>query len=938
MTNNDPNARPDPARHARIKAIAEDALDLPTAQRAGFVLKQCADDAALAEDVNRWLEAVHASDREDFLAASPVLDAPAELGEGERRYRIERELGRGGMGTVYLAERSGGGFTQKVAIKLLDASAVRDPDRLRRFNVERQILADLAHPNIARLLDGGRGPGGRPYLVMDFVDGVRIDAWCERARLDAPGRVRLMLKVCAAVAFAHRHLVVHRDLKPANVMVDAQGEPKQLDFGIAKLLDGEDAHATATHERLMTLGYASPEQLRGRAIGTASDVYTLGVLLYRLLTGALPHETSGASLPELARAICEDAPTPPSRRLRQQTDASQALTRARSGDEDLDQILLKCLRAEPEQRYGSVDQFAEDLQRWLDGEPVLARKGSRAYRLRKFAARHRGALALAALLLLLLTGFAFERQRQLVATQVERDRAQRLLGFMTNLFQVADPGEARGRTLTVREVLERGVGTLARDTTLDDASRADLLETSGTVYRRLGLLADADPLLAQAHELQAAASPRDRVRAALALAALRADQARFDDAARLLGEAEQVRAAALSGDESLHARLVYERGNVALRAGRAAEAKPLLEQALAMRQRLSDRPSRELAEVQSALGSAAHDLGDGAGAQRYYESAFLALRASASDAFSQAKVRNNLGMLAVERGDPAAAAEQLEGSLALMREALGERHALIAAVLVNLGGLDMQRGRHAEAERRFTEALQMRSALLGEQHPQTASVLGNLGFAHLMQGRFEQADAALASALDVMRTGAGPKHPATLGTARNLALLRYEQGRLAEAESLNRGIAADAPAGKDGAPAVLALQATLRADAIAWLRAGDAEHGRIAREAADRVIAAAPATAPEHLEAQLWRAQLLLDADRAAACKARDVADTELAKRLPSTVHPQRLWPVALSAACGADATAAAAARAALEVRLGREHPLLHRLASTATATQAEAQ
>ncbi len=922
----DPTRLIDPERHARIKAIAEAALDLPTNQRQGFVADRCGADTALRSAVDDWLAAVRESDRDDFLGAAPSFDAPVEIGEGERRYRIEREIGRGGMGAVYLAERSGGGYTQKVALKLIGAAAGRDPELLRRFGVERQILADLAHPNIARLLDGGHGRDGRPFLVMEFVDGVRIDDWCERSVPDAAGRVRLLLKVCAAVAYAHRHLVVHRDIKPANVMVDRDGEPKLLDFGIAKLLGADDAQATATHQRLMTVSYASPEQLRGRPIGTGSDVYSLGVLLYRLLTGGLPYDTAEASLPDLARAICEDEPTPPSRRIRSLPEAGRAAARSLLPDADLDHILMKCLRKEPEQRYGSVESFAEDLQRWLDGEPVQARRGSRSYRLRKFVVRHRGALAAAALLLVLLAGFGLERQRQLTATKLERDRAQRLLGFMTNLFQVADPGEARGKTITVREVLKRGVNDLGRDATLDDGSRADLLEATGTVYRRLGLLKDAEPLLTKTLDLRSAAAPRDRIRAALALASLRADQARFDDAAKLLAGAEDMRAAALADDAMLEGRLLFERGNLTLRMGKAADARPLLEQALAVRRGLSEQPSREIAEVHSALGSAAHDLGDLDGCARHYDAALKQLTAAHADPFAIARITNNLGMLAVERGDTDDGASRLELALKLLRESLGERHALVAAALVNLGGVEVQRGHYDIAEQRFTEAVEMRRALLGNEHPQTASALGNVGYAHFLQGRFDAAGDELEQAVAALKAAVGPKHPQTLSTTRNLALLRYEQGRLDASAALDRAIAADAPPGKDGKPLPLALQAGLRAAAIDWLREPSREHAEAAAAAADLVIGSTPASSSERVEAQLWRAQLRIVDDPAASCRDLDASSTVLAKHLPAT-DPQRLWPETLGKFCRTDSLGGQMpAEIALAQRLGPTHPLLARL------------
>jgi serine/threonine protein kinase len=483
------------------------ALDQPTEARARFLYEKISDpvlrarvESLVAADARcgTFLEApAHAMLMPELPAVGmPVsglaipdsesaqpLRIPTRIGS----YRLVRELGQGGMSVVYLGERIAADFEQRVAVKLLRAGALSD-DMRRRFRAERQILAQLEHPAIARLLDGGTTDTGLPYLVMDYVIGLPIDRYCDSKRLDVRARVRCFLEVCAAVRHAHRNLVVHRDIKPSNILVGEDGKPKLLDFGIAKLItaapDGAAAsEVTATCQRMLTPNYASPEQLRGEAITTAWDVYALGVLLYRLLTGSLPHRLEGRTFEAMWRQLQTGHPPIPSAavvagssmegahcwqdrhgsRHRGQAGHPVAGSRgstttrqlARKLRGDLDTITMTALHRDPDRRYGSVDALIDDLERYQDGRPVWARRDSVLYRAGKFVVRQRLAVAVTLAFVLLTAGFAIDRARSAWQLERERDEKEEVATFLVSLFETQ--GEGPETEVQARSLLDRGV-------------------------------------------------------------------------------------------------------------------------------------------------------------------------------------------------------------------------------------------------------------------------------------------------------------------------------------------------------------------------------------------------------------------------------------------------------------------------------------------------
>jgi len=496
-------------RWARVKELFEAAVDLDPNQRSALLARECGEDESLRGEVESLLK----SDQQtDGFIEQPAFEIPRDLFPGEVEepfagrqfgaYQVIREIGRGGLGAVYLAARADDEYRKEVAIKLIRRGLDTD-DILRRFRNERQILAQLDHPNIARLIDGGTTDDGLPYFVMEYVKGAPIGAYCDANALPASERLKLFRKVCATVTYAHQNLVIHRDLKPSNILVTPEGEPKLLDFGIAKLLGPDDELMTQTISglRVMTPEYASPEQVKGDKITTTSDVYSLGVLLYELLTGQRPYRLKTRTAEEIARAITEQEPERPSTVVG--SNQKSEIRNQKSLRGDLDNIVLMAMRKEPTRRYASVGQFSEDVRRHLDGLPVLARKDTARYRTEKFIQRHKVGVAAAALIALTLIGGliatfwqANRATRQAKLAAQERDRAQRRFEDVRHLsnallFEIAPKmerleGSTEARAALVRRALEY-LDSLARES-VDDAQ---LQRELATAYEKVGELQGA---------------------------------------------------------------------------------------------------------------------------------------------------------------------------------------------------------------------------------------------------------------------------------------------------------------------------------------------------------------------------------------------------------------------------------------------------------------
>jgi len=764
-----------PDRWKRADEILSRALDLPPEARDRYITEAAGQDAELAALARRLLAGArtnHPSLQPGGAAGGPLWEhlaaraddpPPASAGTLIGRYRVLREIGRGGMAVVYLAERADGEFRQQVALKLIRGT---DTDEaVRRFLRERQIMALATHLNVARLLDGGATPDGRPYFVMEHVDGQPIDAYCDARRLGVTQRLALFLQVAEAVAYAHRNLVVHRDIKPGNILVTAEGVVKLLDFGIARYLGEDDDGLTRTGYGVMTPEFASPEQIAGHRVTTASDVFQLGLLLCWLLTGRMARRVRRAREPGRVQPEALEAPRRPSSLLARSQAASpedtpleeigprrgtstDALRRQISGD--LDNIISMALRAEPERRYGTVDQLAEDLRRSLRGLPVSAHADSLAYRTGKFVRRHRVGVGLAAASGILLAAFAGALAVQAGRIARERDRANReaaaaaqVAEFLVGLFEISDPGKARGETITAREVLDKGAREISAS--LDDQPevRARMALTMGRVYQNLGLYEQAMPLLRDALATNRTALGPDHpevVKSLGAVAWLLESEGKFDDAEPLYREALDVARRTLqSGDPRLGIAL-NNMGLNCYRKGRHAEAESLLREAIAAQRPAGSGPEAELADK---LGN-------------------LAL------------VRGVLGDLDE--------AEQLDReALEIRRRIYGDKHPHVAISLDSLGRIQFDHKRYDAAIALHREALDMRRAIFGPEHPEVSQSLNNLGAVYYAKGDYEEARTIWEQLVALDRKLLGDAHPDYAVGEQNLGSLLLKMGRPEEA-------------------------------------------------------------------------------------------------------------------------------------------------------------
>lgn len=785
-------------RWQQVWSLFHDALERPVAARADWLREAAAGDSALHDEVASLLQA-HAAGSSplDRPPPAPPLRDAVGVGDCLGPWRLLREVGAGGMGRVFEVERADGRYAQRAALKRL-SPALAHPAFVGRFERERQIMAALEHPHIARLLDGGSSDDGLPWLVMEFVDGAPIDRWCAQRRLPLRERLRLVAAVCDAVDYAHRHLVVHRDLKPSNVLVDESGVPHLVDFGIAKLLGsgaGAGAQTEAFGPRLLTPRYASPEQLAGAPIGVASDVYSLGVLLYELAAGAAPYATEDLSPEAVAERI--RTADPPSLR----TAARRAHARAQDPPRwprerlpaELDWIVRRALKAEPAARYPSAAALAADLRALLAHRPVQARPDSAAYRLRKFVRRRWPWVAAALLFTAMAGAFAWRLAQEsartraaLAQTELERDRATRTAGFLAELFALADPTQAQGREVSAREVLERGRAQLERRDDLPPRVRVTLLDALAEVHRNAGaydaaaeLLAEARTLLPEAGSDALAADTLSDLGHTLELRGQH-QQARV--------ELEQALALQRQRGDALGVAEVAERLAVVLQSlGQREAALPLFEEAQAIRVARLPPDDGRVADAALRLGSWYWVAGRLDEAEPWYRRALELRRAARpADLPELARAIDAYGALEHARGRYAQAEPLFVEALALRRRVLGDRHRHTADSLSNLGACRYDRGDDAGAEPALREALAIYQRVLPHDSPVLGKTLNNLALVRQRQRDPVEARALFERALAINRAAYGPRHARVAGNLNNLGVLAEEADDLAGAETAFR--------------------------------------------------------------------------------------------------------------------------------------------------------
>ncbi len=733
----------------QVIGLFGDALERPPAERQEFLAAAARDDAVRREVVSLLAAHEQAIARPEQInpeqAAAILADESAAVTEVGRRigpYRVIRELGHGGMGVVYLAERADGAYQQQVALKLVPIW-LRSGAQVQRFLRERQILARLEHPGIARLLDGGLADEGEPYFVLEHVEGEPVTTWCDERRLGVNERLRLFVRICEAVQYAHRQLVVHRDLKPSIILVTASGEVKLLDFGIAKLLAGEDPEAAALTQAShlpLTPGYAAPEQRRGAPITTATDVYSLGVLLHELIVGRRPRDAGAVDLARGSRAG----------RLRG----------------DLDVIVSKALHEEPERRYGSAESLAADIRRYLEGHPISARPAGVAYRAGRFVRRHRIGVVTTAAVILFVSALTVVHSTRLArerdAAEREAATAERVVEFVSELFRAADPYGPREREATVQELLDLGAERIAVELPEEPEIQARLMTLIGGAYHGLSLEAKARPLLERAVEIRRARLGADHPELAESLHKLGQVHyflGHYDEARPLLDEALRIREATLGPVHADVGATLNALGLLERRLGQPAEARTLLERALAIREQTLGPWDEQTAIDLNNLGLVYQSLGDLQLARRSFERA-LAIheRNRGPDHPLVAGTLSNLGEALRQSGDLASALPPLERALAIGEVALGPDHRNTADWSNTLGSVYADLKRYDDARRLFERAIGMYRRALGPDHPYGAFATENLGHVERAIGEHDRALALYDRALEIRLKAFGSEH------------------------------------------------------------------------------------------------------------------------------------------------------------------------------------
>lgn len=837
---------------AVLEEIVLKAETLPPGERENFIKTSCGADEALLCEVLRHLK--HGSGPIDSSIDDEhgvTEEIPDLTGQSIGAYRVIRRLGGGGMGEVVLAERSDQQYEQRVAIKIVKPGVV-SRQLQGRLKSERQILATLDHPNIAKLLDGGVTFSGAPYIVMEYIDGLPIDVYCDNHRLSIPDRLRLFQQVCGAVHAAHQRLIVHRDLKPSNILVTAAGVPKLLDFGIAKILDEPQAMHTiaVTHAdyRVMTPDHASPEQILGLPVTTASDTYVLGVLLYELLTGQRPFTLNSTRFAELERIICEQQPPAPSavvattsehytpeqlETLAEQRSASLSKLRRQLRGE-LDNIVLMAMRKEPERRYSSVEQLSADVGRFLDNQPIIARQDSWSYRASKFVRRHAASVALTVALFAALAIFGattwvqsnrIARERDYAAAQRERAeqqraRAEEVTTFLTDVFSVSDPSVAQGQTITARELLDRGAQKLEIELSHQPTTRAQLAETIGSVYMRLGLYAPAETLLLRSLAERQRLFGGEHADVASSLAAigeLRSEQAKYSEAEKLLQQALVIFDRSYGRDSSKASEVLHELGVVRLDAGRPSEAEAVLREALALSQKHAGPGNPKTTLIMNDLGLALHAAGQHAEASDLYTRVLDLTREHQGPNHPQiAYALHNRARAYQDAGDLTRSETEYREAIDVYLRVLGREHPDTIDAIGSFGALLQAKGDLAGAEQQFRLALDLDRKVRGPTHIYVGHDLSQLGALAIARSDPKLAEQYFRDALAIFETALGPANPYVATGKANLGRALVDQGRDREAaplleEAINAEITAFGPDSDQVAIARISLGRALTA-------------------------------------------------------------------------------------------------------------------------------
>jgi serine/threonine protein kinase len=753
----------------KLSAHHEHALDLTPLERDAWLEQLRAAEPQIAAELAVMLADHRQLRVEGFLDSSALADADTALaGVTIGSYTLMSRIGDGGMGTVWLGRRSDGRYEGQVAIKLLNAALVGRGGE-ERFRREGVILGRLNHPHIARLVDAGVSNTGQPYLVLELVKGDHIDAYCDERRLPIARRIRLFLDVLSAVSHAHTNLIVHRDLKPSNVLIDESGTVKLLDFSIAKLMqDDEVSRLTQEGSAVLTPRYAAPEQVTGGAITTATDVYSLGVLLYELLSGQHPYGSAITSSADFTRAIVEKEPLPLSSAFSRASQESRSLAAAQRGTTperlaralgaELETILHKALKKAPAERYGSVAELVDDLKRYLDDKPITARPDTARYRAAKFVRRQRrgiGITAAAIVAVITLSAvYTVQLMQERDGHRLQAEKARRVSELLTSVLLSADPyrdpdpASNGAATPNARALLDTLAARISSELADQPEVQAEMLTVIGRTYDRLGLVDTSLPMLERALEIGRRSFPLPDARVAQTL----------ND----LGVAQR-------------------------RLGRSAAALPLLEEALSMRRALFGNDHKDVAVSVSEYGRTLRDVGRDQDAERPTREALaIRTRIFGDEHRETATTKSDLGLLLLDRGEIAEAERLFRENLATTERLLGPEHPNSAAAKNYVGTVLAAKGDFAAAEQLQREALEVRRRVFGATNPDSGFAVQSLASTLEMQGRNAEAESMLSEAYALVAGALGDDNPRVASMALDLARVRIAEGHAAGVEEMTR--------------------------------------------------------------------------------------------------------------------------------------------------------
>ena len=794
----------------KIGIIFDEALKLKEPERTEFLQSACENDIEMIKEIRSLLEA----DQEvpEILQgnASDSIHIPhRENYDGKiiGNYRITRQIAEGGMGSVFLAERADGQFDQKVALKIIKPGMSSD-EIIKRFKSERQILARLQHPNIAGLLDGGLTNDNLPFFTMEYVEGEMIDVYCDKNNLSIDARLELFIKVCKAIQYAHQNLVIHRDLKPGNIIIKDDGTVKLLDFGIAKVFaddnSTEQTALTKTGLHVMTPEYASPEQIRNENISTATDIYSLGLILYKLLTGEKAYEIKNYSPLELEKIICITEPQKPStvvKSLRTNDKVKTeeiCSTRNTQPDKlfkklsnDLDNICMMALRKEPERRYASVEQFQLDISRYLHDKPVSARQSTIKYRTGKFISRHKVSVIFSATIFLVIafltTYYTIQLKEERDKARTEAQKSTEVAAFLKNIFKVSDPYQSRGETITAKELLEKGAKRINQQLSEQPDVKATMLDVIGNVYINMGLYDKAEPLLKEALNIR-----------------------------------EKTGANTLEEGKSLNSL-----GGLYLTNGEYDKVLPLLDKSLKIYDELSDKKNEDYALLLSNLAWYYYNMGNFDKSDSLYNVVVnlmlknygnknellyttmnnLALNYHEENKYEESgkifketlelqkkfygnkphpevsTTTYNYAELLRDQGKLSEAEKMFKSALAMDIQLHGAEHPDVAYSLQGLASIYRIKGNFKEADKLFKKVLQMRIKLLGPEHPDVAYATYNVGLMYFTEEKFDSAKTYFERALLLHKKLNGPNHPSVAKSLNKLAIINYKEAKYKEAEA-----------------------------------------------------------------------------------------------------------------------------------------------------------